>query len=785
MTARDGAGTRPLTEDGVDGVDSVDGVLASLTPEEKASLLDGSDFWHTQGLPDRGVPAVMVTDGPHGLRKQPTDGDHLGLGGSVPATCFPPAAGLASSWDVDLLERVGTALGEECRAEGVAVLLGPGVNMKRTPLCGRNFEYFSEDPVLAGDLAAALVRGVQGQGVGTSLKHFAANNQETHRMSVSAEVDERTLREVYLTAFERVVRDAQPWTVMCSYNRINGTYASQDPWLLTQVLRDEWGFTGLVVSDWGAVDDRPLGVAAGLDLEMPSSSGASQAKVLAAVREGRLSQDDVDRAARRVLELVAKAQPGLAEQRPYDAAAHHALAREAAQRSAVLLKNDPVSSRGGDPLLPLDPAARPGGGTVAVVGEMARTPRYQGAGSSQVVPTQLDDALTALRDGVGDRARVTFAAGYPLEGSPSAGDAAAHLADEAVDAARAADVVLLFLGLPGSYESEGFDREHLDLPAEQLALLDALLEVNDSVVVVLSNGSAVRLHPWADRVPALLEAWLLGQAGGSAVADLLLGVVSPSGRLAETLPLRLEDTPAFTGFPGEGGVVRYGEGVFIGYRWYDTRQAPVAFPFGHGLTYTTFLHEDLDVEVTGSGADAGVRVGVRVTNTGRVAAAEVVQVYVADPEASVARPDSELKAFARVELEPGRSRTVSFELDARALSYWSPVQRRWVVEGGAFEVRVGASSRDVRLRETVQVTGEDLTPPVALDAEVSTWLDHPAAGPALREVLGRSGGGFLGMVDDPAHGAMFRAIPLVRMARFPGFPATEAELEDIAARAGA
>jgi len=777
MTARDDAGTPQLTEG------AVDAVLASLSPEERASLLDGSDFWHTQGLPERGVPAVMVTDGPHGLRKQPADGDHLGLGGSVPATCFPPAAGLASSWDVDLLERVGTALGEECRAEGVAVLLGPGVNMKRTPLCGRNFEYFSEDPVLAGDLAAALVRGVQSQGVGTSLKHFAANNQETHRMSVSAEVDERTLREVYLTAFERVVRDARPWTVMCSYNRINGTYASQDPWLLTDVLRGEWGFEGLVVSDWGAVDDRPRGVAAGLDLEMPSSSGASQAKVLAAVREGRLSQDDVDRAARRVLELVARSQPGLADPRPYDASAHHALAREAAQRSAVLLKNEPVSSQGGDPLLPLDPAAWPEGGTVAVVGEMARTPRYQGAGSSQVVPTKLDDALTALREGL-PGTRVRFAAGYPLEGSPSAGASAADLADEAVDAARAADVVLLFLGLPGSYESEGFDREHLDLPSEQLALLDALLEASDSVVVVLSNGSAVRLHPWAERVPALLEGWLLGQAGGAAVADLLLGVVSPSGRLAETLPQRLEDTPAFgAGFPGEGGVVRYGEGVFIGYRWYDSRKVPVSFPFGHGLTYASFLYEELDVEVTGSGAGAGLRVAVRVTNTGRCTAAEVVQVYVADPEAAVARPDAELRAFARVELEPGRSQTVAFELDARALSYWSPVQRRWVVEGGAFEVRVGASSRDVRLREVVQVDGEDLTPPVAVDAEISTWLDHPVAGPALRSVLGRSGGGFLGMLDDPGHGAMFRAIPLVRMARFPGFPATEAELEAIADRA--
>lgn len=773
----DAAGPPALTPD------TVDAVLASLTTEERASLLDGSDFWHTQGLPERGVPAVMVTDGPHGLRKQPAEGDHLGIGGSVPATCFPPAAGLASSWDVDLLERVGTALGEECRAEGVAVLLGPGVNMKRTPLCGRNFEYFSEDPVLAGDLAAALVRGVQGQGVGTSLKHFAANNQETHRMSVSAEVDERTLREVYLTAFERVVTGAQPWTVMCSYNRINGVYASQDPWLLTDVLRGEWGFEGLVVSDWGAVDDRPLGVAAGLDLEMPSSSGASTAKVLAAVREGRLAQDDVDRAARRVLRLVAQARAGLADPRPYDAAAHHALAREAAQRSAVLLRNDPVG--GGGPLLPLDPA---GAGVVAVLGEMARTPRYQGAGSSQVVPTQLDDALTALRDGLdgsggsggsGGSSEVRFAAGYALDGSAGGG-----LEQEAVDAARGADVVLLFLGLPGSYESEGFDREHLDLPSEQLALLDAVLAVNERVVVVLSNGSAVRLVPWADRVPALLEGWLLGQAGGSAVADLLLGVVSPSGRLAETLPVRVEDTPAFgAGFPGEGGVVRYGEGVFIGYRWYDSRRLPVAFPFGHGLTYTTFGYADLSVEVTGAGAAVGLHVEMTLTNTGPRAAAEVVQVSVADPVAAVSRPDAELRAFARVELAAGESQRVTFDLGARDLSYWSPVQRRWVVEGGSFEVRVGASSRDVRLRETVQVDGEDLTPPVALESEISAWLAHPVAGPELRALLAREGGGFAGMVDDPEHGPMFRAIPLVRMARFPGFPATEAELAEVAARA--
>ncbi|HEY3437886.1 MAG TPA: glycoside hydrolase family 3 C-terminal domain-containing protein, partial [Actinotalea sp.] len=660
-------------------------VLAQLTLEEKASLLDGSDFWRTQPVERLGVPSIMVTDGPHGLRKQPEAGDHLGLGNSVPATCFPPAAGLASSWDIDLLRRVGVALGDECRAEDVSVLLGPGVNMKRSPLCGRNFEYFSEDPFLAGRLAAGLVDGIQSRGVGTSLKHFAANNQETDRMTVSAEVDERTLREIYLPAFEHVVKAADPWTIMCSYNRISGVYASEDPWLLTEVLRDDWGYQGLVVSDWGAVNERAAGVAAGLDLEMPSSSGSGTRAIVEAVTAGTLDEAAVDRSAARVLALVDRAQPALAEGGAFDVDGHHALAREAALASAVLLKNE------GD-LLPLDPAA---GGRIAVVGEMARSPRYQGAGSSQVVPTRLDDALSALTAAVDGHRELTFAAGYVVDSE----EADPALVAEAVEAARGAEVAVVFLGLPASYESEGYDRAHMDLPAQQVALLEAVAAVNERVVVVLSNGSAVAL-PWQSHARAIVEGWLLGQAGGSALADLLVGRVNPSGRLAETLPLRHLDNPTVGAFPGENGQVRYGEGLLIGYRWYDTRELDVAYPFGHGLSYTQFAYEHVDVDLLDP-AGARVDVSLTVTNTGTRAGRETVQVYVADPQSTVFRPAQELRGFARVALEPGDSERVTIGLDARAFAWWSTPLQRWVVEGGRFEVRVGASSRDIRAAVTI------------------------------------------------------------------------------------
>ncbi|MFD6175770.1 MULTISPECIES: aryl-beta-d-glycosidase [unclassified Isoptericola] len=736
----------------------VERVLASLTLEEKASLLSGLDFWHTQPVERDGetlVPSVMVTDGPHGLRKQDESADHLGLGASVPATCFPTAAALGSSWDADLLRRVGEALGRETRANDVAVLLGPGVNIKRSPLCGRNFEYFSEDPVVAGDLAAALVDGIQSQGVGTSLKHFAANNQEADRMRVSADVDERTLREIYLPAFERVVRRSRPWTVMCAYNKVNGVYASQHDWLLTTVLRDEWGFDGLVVSDWGAVRDRVAGVAAGLDLEMPSSGGRTDAEVVAAVRSGALDEALVNAAARRVLRLVARSLPAAEAPGTFDVDAHHALAREAAAAGTVLLKNDAVDSPTGTaPLLPLAPEALAG---VAVVGELARTPRYQGAGSSQVNPTRLDDALTALREAAG--ADVPFAPGYPLAEGPDDDRPAEALVAEAVETARGAGTVLVFLGLPAAYESEGYDRDHLDLPADQVALLEAVAAVNPRVVVALAGGSAISVAGWQDAVPALLTGWLGGQAGGSAVVDVLTGAVAPSGRLTETLPLRLEDTPAFGNFPGELGHVRYGEGVLVGYRWYDARKVGVAYPFGHGLTYTTFAYDDATAEVTGAGADARVRVAVRVTNTGAAAGAEVVQVYVGDPQAQVQRPERELKAFAKVFLEPGASQVVTLDLDARDLSYWHPVLRRWVLEGGEFRIGVGASSRDLRAELVVDVVGEDVTLPLHELSTLGEALAHPVAAAAIRPALEAT-------PLDPTMLAMATDMPLAVIADF-------------------
>jgi len=722
-------------------------LLEQLTLEEKAALTSGSDFWHTTAVDRLGIPAVMLTDGPHGLRKQAADSEQLALGDSVAATCFPTAAALASTWDRGLLRRVGEALGDETRSERVAVLLGPGVNIKRSPLCGRNFEYFSEDPLLAGVLASELVAGMQSRGVGASLKHFAANNQETDRMRVSAEVDERTLRELYLPAFERVVRTAAPWTIMCAYNRVNGVYASQHRELLTGILREEWGYDGLVMSDWGAVVDRVAALAAGLDLEMPASGGETDAELVAAVRSGALDEAVLDVAVTRVLTLLERTRAALEDPRSYDADAHHAIAREAAAAGSVLLANDG--------LLPLRPAA---GDALAVISEFARTPRYQGAGSSLVHPTRLDDALTALRDAVPSGVDVRFAAGFRLDGA----DDDALLA-EAVDTAREASSVLLFLGLPPREETEGLDREHLDLPAVQVRLLEAVVSVNPRVAVVLSHGAVVTL-PWRDRVAAVLECWLGGQAVGSAVADLVLGRVNPSGRLAETVPLRLEDTPAFTNWPGEEGRVHYGERVLVGYRHYDAVDREVAFPFGHGLSYTTFDYSDLLVRPE---ADGSLTVAVTVTNTGPVAGREVVQVYVGDVDASVARPRRELAGFATVTLEPGEAQPVTVAVERRALAFWSVREHRWVVESGRFEVAVGASSRDLRLAVELEVEGDARPAPLTADSVVAEWLADPVGGPLLRGVLGAGPDGELpGQLGDPDVYVMLRAVPLRTIAGF-------------------
>ena len=736
-------------------------LIAELALEEKAALLDGSDFWHTQGNERLGIPAVMLTDGPHGLRKQADGADHLGLTGSVPATCFPPAVGLASSWDPALLRRIGEALGDECRAADVAVLLGPGVNMKRSPLCGRNFEYFAEDPVLAGELAAALVTGLQSRNVGACVKHFAANNQETDRMTVSAEVGERTLREIYLPAFEKVVTEARPWTVMCSYNKINGVYGSENRWLLTDVLRRDWGHDGLVVSDWGAVSLRDRAVEAGLDLEMPSSGGVGTRAILDAVAAGTLSEAEVDQAVANVLTLVARSQ----KREPlkgFDVAVHHALAREAAAESAVLLKNE-----GG--ILPLDPTA---GGAIAVIGEFARTPRFQGAGSSQVNPTRVDSALDSLRAALAGKREVLFAPGFAIEAD--AADEA--LVAEAVAAASAASVAVVFLGLPPSQESEGYDREHMELPLNQRELLEKITAVNPNMVVVLSNGAAVTVSDWQHNARALLEGWLLGQAGGAAVADLLLGAVSPSGKLAETIPVRLADNPTVGNFPGENGSVRYGEGLLIGYRWYDAHELEVSYPFGHGLSYTSFAYRDLDVAVLADGATPRVRVAFTLANTGDRAGTETVQLYVSDPAASVYRPERELRDFARVTLDPGASRRVELELGARAFAYWHQGLGDWTVEGGEFELCIGASSRDIRLTSLITLAGSGRVAPLTVDSTAEEFFARDDASDWLTGLLENTEMG--AQLLDGQHGRMMRAIPLSRLSRFPGAPFSEAIVDE-------
>ncbi|OYN99668.1 glycosyl hydrolase [Enemella evansiae] len=740
---------------------------ADLTLEEKASLTSGLDFWHLKGIERLGVPSIMVTDGPHGLRKQAGRGDHLGLGQSVPATCFPPAVGLGSSWDDELIERVGRALGVETSIEDVAVLLGPGINIKRSPLCGRNFEYASEDPIVSGGYGTALVRGIQSQGVGTSLKHFAANNQETDRLRSSSDVDPRPLREIYLRGFQRVVTDAQPWTVMCSYNRINGVYASEDPWLLTEVLRDEWGFTGLVVSDWGAVNDRVVGLPAGLDLEMPASGGRTDAQLVAAVRDGSLDERALDLAADRVLELIRRARAGAgATTGPLDVDAHHALAREAAGRSIVLLRNE-----GG--LLPLATDAK-----LAVIGAFAEQPRYQGAGSSLINPTRLDKALEEIRAlATGE---VGYAPGFDLAGEADPARRTA-LREEAVAAAEQAETVVLFLGLPARLESEGYDRTDIDLPADQLELLDAVLAVNPNVVVVLSNGGVVAL-PFADRVPAILEGWLLGQAGGGATADVLFGRVNPSAKLTETIPVRLADTPAYLDFGGDFSHVRYGEGLFVGYRWYDAKGLEVAYPFGHGLSYTTFEHGTPTAEMTAEG-DLAVRVSVR--NTGPVAGREVVQVYSSLPGSAVQRPPRELKAYASVPLEAGESQEVRLTIRRADLAYWHVLADRWVVEGGDYLLEVGASSRDLRGAVTVAVAGDEVVLPLTRNSTIGEALDHPVAGERMRELLTplMADLGELSAIvpDEEAAAAMLLGSPLRSVAVFSRNGLDLAELEQLIA----
>jgi beta-glucosidase len=736
--------------------------LSELTLEEKASLCLGSDFWHTAPVERLGIPPIMVSDGPHGLRAQLEEADHVGIGGSAPATCFPTASALGSSWNPELFRAVGEALGREAKKLGVSVVLGPGINMKRSPLCGRNFEYVSEDPWLAGELATAMVQGTQSQGIGTSLKHYAANNQEDDRLRVSAVVDDRTLREVYLPAFERVVKLSQPWTVMCAYNKVNGIYCSEHYWLLTEVLREEWGFEGLVVSDWGAVHDRVAALRGGLDLEMPPNLGVSDAAIVEAVRSGSLDESILDESVRRVLQLVDRSQPALAARGEFDFDEHHALARRAAHESAVLLKN-------AGNVLPLQPES---GSTVAVIGEFARTPRYQGAGSSQVNPTRIDVPLDELQSALAGQAEVGFAAGFGIETT----DNDEQLMQEAVELASGADHVLVFLGLPGEDESEGFDRTHIDLPANQLVLLHALAEVHDRLIVILANGGVVRVSTWEDKVAAILECWLSGQAAGGAAVDLLLGVANPSGKLAATIPIRLQDNSSYLNFPGEEGVVRYGEGIFIGYRAYDKLIQHVSYPFGFGLSYTTFRIDDVNVSITGSaaGGDLAATVTASVTNTGQRAGAEVVQVYVGDVEASVARPLRELKGFVKVHLEPGETQQVSCQLNERAFAFWSERFQQWVVESGEFMIAVGSSSRDLVATEAISIDAPRLSLALGPGSTLHEWLEDDRG----RELLTKRD---IRLLQDPELIKVIGTMPMHTLAAFEGMALSHKELNELVA----
>lgn len=742
-------------------------LVNELTLEEKASLCSGADFWHTKAIDRLNIPAAMVSDGPHGIRKQESLADHMGVAESIKAIGFPTASAMACSFDRDLLHKIGDALGEECVAEDLAVLLGPGINMKRSPICGRNFEYYSEDPVVAGELGAAFVNGVQEHGVGTSLKHFAANNQEWRRMSISAEIDERTLREIYLAAFETVVKKAQPWTIMCSYNRINGVYSCENDWLLNKVLRDEWGFEGLVMTDWGAMDERVPSLKAGLDLEMPDCHGETDKLIVKAVQSGELEESVLDTAVERILTMVDKyltARKGIdpasmvhplpsSVERGYDVAAHHALARTTAEQSAVLLKNEDI--------LPLQKDKK-----IAFIGEFAKVPRIQGGGSSHINNTSVESALDAAGDSV------SYAQGFHIDEETTD----ETLLQEAITLAKESDVAVIFAGLPDSFESEGFDRTHLNMPANQNELIARISEVQPNVVVVLHSGSPIAM-PWLDKVAGVLQMYLAGQASGGAAVNLLFGDATPCGKLAETFPLHLEDNPSYLNFPGNREKVCYQEGVFIGYRYYDKKKMDVLFPFGYGLSYTDFTYSNMKVTVNGkNAADVDVIketdeivVSADITNTGNCDGAEIVQLYIKNPVVYEIRPEKELRDFAKVFLKAGETKTVTFMLNARAFSYYETRIHDWYAESGDYEILLASSSRDIRLQDTVSITGSKKIPFVA--DYVTTCEDvelFAKDGSALDEMLRRSG--FAEATDHDGDDSMGSGTADMMKAMFTGTP---------------
>ncbi len=729
---------------------NLDELINKMTLEEKAGLCSGGDFWHTKKVERLGVPDVMVSDGPHGLRKQDI-GNVNAESDVIEAVCFPAACATACSFDRKLMQEMGEILGEECRAENVSVLLGPAVNIKRSPLCGRNFEYVSEDPYVAGELSAAYINGVQSKNVGTSIKHFCANSQELRRMTVSSDMDERTLREIYLPAFETAVKKAQPWTVMCSYNLINGVYGSENDYTLNKILRDEWGFEGYVVSDWGAVNDRPKGLAAGLDLEMPSSGGLNDAKIVEAVKNGTLDEAIVDKAVKRILTQVYRYHDGKNDGKEYvfDRKEDHKKAVEIAKQCMVLLKNDGS--------LPLPKS----GLKIGFIGEFAEMPRIQGGGSSHIFTKNVSSAL----DSVKGICNVAYAKGFIREQNET--DEA--LQQEAIDLAKTCDVVVIFAGLPDIFESEGYDRKHMRMPDCQNELIEKICDVQENVIVVLHNGSPVEM-PWNDRVSAILEAYLSGEATGEATVDILFGNANPCGKLAETFPKKLSDTPCYLNY-GTMYHAKCNEGVFVGYRYYDTKEMDVLYPFGHGLSYTSYEYSDLEVSQKNITDKDTLTVSVTVTNVGNMAGKEIVQLYVSDKTGYEFRPTKELKGFEKVELQPGESKEVIFTLDARSFSFYNEDISDWFAASGKYEILIGKSSRDIVLKAEIDFKATKKVPFIAHENTVfGEFMDYPEGKEALEILRPLVSEGLLGgqHVDDVMLKNMAEAMPLRQIRSFGG-----------------
>lgn len=693
----------------------IESLIGQMTLEEKASLCSGRDDWSTQPIERLDIPWIWVADGPHGLRRAPKT-NVPGYGDQLPATCFPTASALAATWDLDLIYQVGQALGVECQANHVNVLLGPGVNIKRSVLAGRNFEFFSEDPILSGELGAAYINGVQSQGVGTSLKHFVANNVETERMYANSNMDQRTLHEIYLTPFEIAVKKAQPWTIMACYNRVQGIYGTESPYLLNKILREDWGFKGIVISDWFAVVDRVKGIKSGLNIEMPGVFKFNDKLIVEAVKNGDLEEAQLDQLVKEILSIVLKAKSLEKENVSMPVEEHHAFARKVASEAATLLKNE-------EAVLPLTTTKYK---KVAIIGEFAKNPRFQGNGSSEVKPTQLDQVMEILKQEYGDTYKFTYARGYDLNN-----DEDYSMIEEAKKLAEKSDIALVFAGLPLHYESEGMDRTHIDLPPSHNKLISEVAAIQKNTAIVLTNGSAVAM-PWVDKVPAILEGWLGGQAGAGGVVDVLFGKVNPSGKLAESFPLKLEDTPAFFNFPAEQGEVLYGERIYVGYRYYDKKKMDVLFPFGYGLSYTQFEYSNIKLSSKKIKDTDVLKVNVTIKNIGAVDGKEVVQLYVKDIESTLDRPEKELKDFAKVELKSGESKTIEFELKERDFSYFNAKKDRWIAESGSFEIWIGASSRDIRQKARFEL---ESTKEVPLAFDEYTFFKTYWNKPQTRELL--------------------------------------------------